>query len=529
MLPVRLLQGYVLLWSLLALSSLGLAPLFDLDETIYAQTALDMWRQGHWLVPEANGMRFFEKPPFVYYLMDLSFALFGENAWAARLPSALFTLATAGLLVVTGSRLFSREFGWLAAAIFLSMLEVGLLAHAAILDPALNFFLAASFCAWVLWRVGAARRHGVLAGLASGLAVAVKGPVGLAVPALVFALDWLVARERPRLSAFPWLGAALAFLAAAAPWYLMLLIESGPAFFYEFILVHNLGRALHPMQGHGGGWWYYLVVFAVSVLPWLAWMPHLARAFSPASTLAPARALMRAGFIWTGAVLVLFSLAATKLPHYISCIYPVLALMLACAWFVQPPAGLRRLLAATAAILLPLGLAEAALPWLWPWLVELVRHPRAQALLMDAAPPDASLAFIGLVLAASAVWLAFFRTHARGLAAMLAAGLVLQSALLFGLGPLAGRVIQGPLLAIADRVRAAAPELPLLSFRLNAPSVSFYSGRNYRMADAGDIARMRAEKRPFLLMMRAESADLLAELPAPTLARGGYLLFEVRP
>ena len=49
----------MLLWAALTLPSLGLAPLFDYDETIYAQTAIDMMRLGEWIVPTANGMQFF--------------------------------------------------------------------------------------------------------------------------------------------------------------------------------------------------------------------------------------------------------------------------------------------------------------------------------------------------------------------------------------------------------------------------------------------------------------------------------------
>ncbi len=134
----------LLSWAVLTLPGLGLAPLFDYDETVYAQTALDMMHHGQWIVPTANGMQFFEKPPFTYYLMDISFKLFGENAFAARLPSAVFTLLTAWVLFAGASRLKDRRFGLMAAGIFLSMLEVGLLAHAAILDAVLNFFIAAA-------------------------------------------------------------------------------------------------------------------------------------------------------------------------------------------------------------------------------------------------------------------------------------------------------------------------------------------------------------------------------------------------
>ncbi|MDQ6966649.1 MAG: hypothetical protein Q9M23_06975, partial [Mariprofundaceae bacterium] len=62
-LPPRLLWALLLVWGVLTLATLGLAPLFDYDETIYAQTAIDMMHKGEWIVPTANGLQFFEKPP----------------------------------------------------------------------------------------------------------------------------------------------------------------------------------------------------------------------------------------------------------------------------------------------------------------------------------------------------------------------------------------------------------------------------------------------------------------------------------
>ncbi|MDX8402673.1 MAG: glycosyltransferase family 39 protein [Mariprofundaceae bacterium] len=527
-------RGFVALWFVLALATLGLAPLFDYDETVYAQTALDMMRHGHWLVPEANGMRFFEKPPFVYYLMDGSFALFGENAWAARLPSALFTLATSLLLVWAGRRIKDAALGWMAAAIFLSLFQVGFLAHAAILDPALNFFLAGSLLGWMLWRRDGRRRDALMAALCSGLAVSVKGPVGLVLPAAVAALDlWLDRRARP-WRGLPWAGMTALFLAAALPWYLMLLIANGPAFLRDFIWVHNIGRALHPMQGHGGGWHYYLVVFAVGVLPWLAWLPWLARRWTTMLREdGPDAGIVRIGLLWIGLVLLIFSLAQTKLPHYISSIWPAVALIAALALREGLPARTNGIRAGTLATLAPIGLFVAALPWLWQGLSGLVHHPRARAILEQPLAPDWGVALAGLALLAALGWFALGRARCLPLRT-LALGLVLQLTLLIGLGRFAGELVQGPLMRIAEQARALPADAPLLALYLNAPSVSFYSGRNYRMVEPAELARMAAEGRAFAVFLRTESRPALEAalkqtlpggIPAPVVNAGGYLLY----
>jgi 4-amino-4-deoxy-L-arabinose transferase-like glycosyltransferase len=147
-----LLAASVFLWLILTLSGLGIAPLFDYDETAHAQTAVEMPRDGKWLLPTMNSRPFYEKPAFLFYFMSASFALFGENAFAARLPSALFTLVTALYLYYVGRRIGRSLAGMTAALIYLSMLMPALLAHAAILDAALNFWIAVSVMSFFLWR-----------------------------------------------------------------------------------------------------------------------------------------------------------------------------------------------------------------------------------------------------------------------------------------------------------------------------------------------------------------------------------------
>ncbi|RME83395.1 MAG: phospholipid carrier-dependent glycosyltransferase, partial [Zetaproteobacteria bacterium] len=250
-------QARLMLWLIAAaaaiVATLHMAPLFDLDETIYAQTARDMQRAHSWLIPIANGEPFFEKPPLFFDLLRISFALFGENAFAARLPSALATIATALMLAATLRAAGRPQAAAGAALAFLSMLQVQMLARAAILDATLNLALAGAFCAYLLWLVRGGRHWLVWAAAASGLAVAIKGPVGAVVPAAAFLFErWLAGgiKEIVRfVRAFPWGAGLAAFLLTAAPLYLMLAMHEGLDFFVEFVIRHNLERALQPMQG----------------------------------------------------------------------------------------------------------------------------------------------------------------------------------------------------------------------------------------------------------------------------------------
>src|SRR5204862_4702774 len=102
----------------------------------------------------------------------------------------------------------------------------------------------------------------------AGLAVLAKGPVGLALPwaAVVLFLFW--SRQlfvwRPRRF---FLGVG-AFLLVAGPWYVWVAIETKATFLRGFLLTHNINRFLAPMENHGQGPWFYLVVVALGLAPW---------------------------------------------------------------------------------------------------------------------------------------------------------------------------------------------------------------------------------------------------------------------
>ncbi len=59
------------------------------------------------VTPFVDGIRFFDKPPLLYWLAAASMHLFGVHAWAARLPLALITLALLLATYALGLRLFS--------------------------------------------------------------------------------------------------------------------------------------------------------------------------------------------------------------------------------------------------------------------------------------------------------------------------------------------------------------------------------------------------------------------------------------
>src|SRR5271154_3762571 len=73
---------------------LGKLPLLQPDEGRNAEVAREMKESGAWLSPSYDGIAYLDKPAFYFKAVALSLAAFGNNETAARLPSAIFGLAT---------------------------------------------------------------------------------------------------------------------------------------------------------------------------------------------------------------------------------------------------------------------------------------------------------------------------------------------------------------------------------------------------------------------------------------------------
>ena len=74
--------------------NLGATRLWDVDEAIFAATAVEMMDRGDWITPYYNGHLFTHKPPILYWCQIAAFHVFGTTEFAARLFSALFCLGT---------------------------------------------------------------------------------------------------------------------------------------------------------------------------------------------------------------------------------------------------------------------------------------------------------------------------------------------------------------------------------------------------------------------------------------------------
>ena len=98
----------VLAWLILHIGCLFTPGLLDDVDSIYTEIAREMLVRHDYVTPYVDGIRFFDKPPLMYWLASSSMAVFGQYDWAARLPLALLTLALLLATYALGLRLFAE-------------------------------------------------------------------------------------------------------------------------------------------------------------------------------------------------------------------------------------------------------------------------------------------------------------------------------------------------------------------------------------------------------------------------------------
>ena len=330
---------YLLLLSLgliLFFNNLGRPTLWDLDEGRNATAALEMFETGNYVVPTFNAQLRVDKPAFLYWCQVAAYALFGVNEFAARFPSALAALGTLFLCYELGRALFSASTALLGGIIVGSTVFLVGAGRFANPDALLNLFTVALLL--LFWRghtrPGTAWFVGL--GTLAGLGVLTKGPVGLVLPALVV-LAFLIWEKRLALlkERGLWCG-VFALLAVALPWYIWVAVNTRGHFLQGFLVNHNVGRFLSPMDLHSGPPFYYLLALFVGLAPWSIFL-CLTVWYAAWSTVRhpwPRFTLWHTGaaegatepdvvsayrFLgsWVLCYLVFFSAAATKLPNYV--------------------------------------------------------------------------------------------------------------------------------------------------------------------------------------------------------------------
>ncbi len=321
--------------------------LMDDVDAVQAQIARNMLTSGDWVTARIDGISYLEKAPLIYWLMAISFKIFGPYDWAARIPVVLSALALAWLTTAFGTWAFGKRAGFYAGLCVSTC--IGLFLFTRILIPDVMLTALMTLSMWAFLRAideqeQRSRRWALLLAASLGVSLLLKSLIGVVFPAAACVI--YLALTRQLFHAKIWkrlhpVSGVLIILAIAAPWHILATLRNPPYFDLTF---HSA-----PGEYHGFLWFFFMneqvlrflnlrytrdyntvprvyfwLFHLIWLFPWSVYFPAIAKlSFRPIDRAGRARLL---ALCWTGFILIFFTFSTTQEYYSMPC-YPALALL----------------------------------------------------------------------------------------------------------------------------------------------------------------------------------------------------------
>ena len=105
---------------------------------------------GNWVTARLDGVIYLEKSPLIYWLMAISYKIFGVHDWAARIPVVLSCIGLCWLTAAFGMWAFGKRAGFYAGLCMATCVGLWLFTRILIPDVMLTFTVALAM--WALLR-----------------------------------------------------------------------------------------------------------------------------------------------------------------------------------------------------------------------------------------------------------------------------------------------------------------------------------------------------------------------------------------
>ncbi|NPA43174.1 MAG: glycosyltransferase family 39 protein [Chlorobi bacterium] len=302
----------------------GYITLWDQDEAAYAGFAKRMYEGMHYVISDFHWSGIHRKPPLHFWLMSVSYRIFGINTFAVRFFSALAVWAAVWLIRFRGARLIGTRPARLAALFMGANAFLVMLGKMAVTDGLLLFFYVWAGLSLGEYLLKNRRRALWEFYAAVALGMLVKGPPILLWAGLLWILLYFFYPDRRKVIAMkPWIW-GLPVLLPFGAWLTAAAVQD-PDFVRWWIDWYILRRTHSAVINQTGPPGSYFVLFFLTALPWLpvvawtfGWIWRRRKDRSP---------LMRFLLLWLVAGWLPYELLPSKLPAYVLASYPALALL----------------------------------------------------------------------------------------------------------------------------------------------------------------------------------------------------------
>lgn len=367
------------LWAVIYMTGLSHPALLDDADTVHAEAAKEILQRHDWVTLYANGIRYLEKAPLMYWGVATSYTLFGISEWSTRLPLMLGVLAMILATYGMGRWAFGSEGGFDSGLVLATALGPFLFTRFLIPDVPVGLWLTLTFWLFLVSLEQSKPARWTCWGLAAvcALNVLTKGLIGLVFPAGAIGLYLLLTGNLRHLLKLRLISSTLVFLVIAAPWHIMAALRNPPqgnvrGFLWFYFVNEHFLRFLNKRVPRDYDTVPLLLFWALLILwllPWTFFLPQSLqeiprrwREFRQQMTRRQRAYLLF--FLWTMVIVGFFSLS-TRQEYYTIPAIPAMALLVG-GWLQRerasaPDSPERRSGRISSAVLLAIGVVIAVI------------------------------------------------------------------------------------------------------------------------------------------------------------------------
>jgi hypothetical protein len=290
------------------------------DEGRYAEIPREMNELHDYVVPHLNYVRYFEKPPFLYWTTAASFRIFGTNEWAFRFPNALCAFLCVIFLYFFIRRWFNEELAFLSSVILITSFSFLTMARIVTTDMLFTLWLFLSLLLFYGYYREKKSFFIYLFYTAIAAATLAKGPAALILMGGTILIFLFTERNFHFIKEMKIVKGLAIYLIITLPWVMAISLRE-KEFLYFFFVDQHILRFLTSKHKRSGPIYYFLPVLFAGMFPWSIFIPRAIINIWKNKEL-------RLMLIWVFVVFAFFSVSGSKLPPYILPLFPPMALIL---------------------------------------------------------------------------------------------------------------------------------------------------------------------------------------------------------
>ncbi len=277
----------VLIWLLIYVAGIFRPALLDDVDSKHAEVAREMVLRHDYVTLHANGVRYMEKAPLMYWCVAASYRVFGVHDWSTRLPVVLWMLVLFYATYEIGRRIYGERAGLYSAVVLATSVGPYLYTRFLIPDTLVGLWLLLTFAFFLRTLEEDPPSRFACWGIAvvSALNVLTKGLIGLVFPVAIIGIYLIITGNLRHIGKLRLVSSLLIFFAVAAPWHILAALRNpdqgtvrGFLWFY-FINEHVL-RYLNkrvPRDYDTVPLLLFWLLTVVWLVPWAAFLPQAIR------------------------------------------------------------------------------------------------------------------------------------------------------------------------------------------------------------------------------------------------------------